>query len=259
MSTIPVRPRWRDKIKKKLGLERSSLQQSPPTSDGESSQTLAKNLSRLKLGVRPAPTVSNTGPSITEPTAPRALTATLTTARASGMPDLTSFEAEVSTTTIAISITSQTITQPDTSLRLVAGTNQNTLPASVITASPHPAAPSRDLWAEALQKLDIRDREAVENLRPTQSNQRPLSETMDELLGITKRLKTRCDEKTFKFLFRGQNIIVRDVIGKIIVWLNKFKEVGDIAVNFDPVHAALPWAGVRLLLQVCQCFPKVPK
>ncbi|CAG9956002.1 unnamed protein product [Clonostachys rosea f. rosea IK726] len=28
----------------------------------------------------------------------------------------------------------------------------------------------------------------------------------------------------------------------------KFKEVGDIAVNFDPVHAALPWAAFRFLL-----------
>jgi hypothetical protein len=47
-----------------------------------------------------------------------------------------------------------------------------------------------------------------------------------------------------------RNIILRDVAEKIVFWLDKFKEVGDVAVNFDPVHAALPWAGVRLLLQV---------
>lgn len=39
-------------------------------------------------------------------------------------------------------------------------------------------------------------------------------------------------------------------MGKIVFWLSKFKDVGDIAVNFDPVHASLPWAGIRFLLQV---------
>jgi ankyrin repeat domain-containing protein 50 len=43
---------------------------------------------------------------------------------------------------------------------------------------------------------------------------------------------------------------MRDVAEKVIVWINKFKEIGDIAVSSDPVHAALPWAGVRFLLQV---------
>lgn len=48
----------------------------------------------------------------------------------------------------------------------------------------------------------------------------------------------------------GEEIILRDVAGKALFWLSKFKEVGDIAVNFDPVHASLPWAAVRFLLQV---------
>ena len=32
--------------------------------------------------------------------------------------------------------------------------------------------------------------------------------------------------------------------------MNKFKEVGDIAVQYDPGHAALPWAAIRFFLQV---------
>jgi hypothetical protein len=31
-----------------------------------------------------------------------------------------------------------------------------------------------------------------------------------------------------------------------------FKQVGDVAVQYDPAHAALPWAGIRFLLQVCK-------
>ncbi|KAF8417291.1 hypothetical protein EV426DRAFT_711742 [Tirmania nivea] len=33
--------------------------------------------------------------------------------------------------------------------------------------------------------------------------------------------------------------------------VNRFKEIGDIIVQFDPGHAALPWAGFRFLLKIC--------
>ena len=35
-----------------------------------------------------------------------------------------------------------------------------------------------------------------------------------------------------------------------MVWIRKFVEVGDIAIQYDPGHAALPWAAIRFLLQV---------
>jgi hypothetical protein len=37
---------------------------------------------------------------------------------------------------------------------------------------------------------------------------------------------------------------------KYLNWMDRFKEIGDIVIQFDPVHAALPWAAVRLLLKV---------
>lgn len=40
-------------------------------------------------------------------------------------------------------------------------------------------------------------------------------------------------------------------MSKVSIWLQKFVEVGDVAVNYDPGHAALPWAGIRFLLKVC--------
>lgn len=48
----------------------------------------------------------------------------------------------------------------------------------------------------------------------------------------------------------GKNVILRDVFDKIGFWVKKFREIGDVAVQYDPMHAALPWAGIRLLLQV---------
>jgi hypothetical protein len=43
---------------------------------------------------------------------------------------------------------------------------------------------------------------------------------------------------------------MRDVFENIVRWIDIFKQVGDIAVQYDPAHAALPWAGIRFVLQV---------
>ena len=43
-------------------------------------------------------------------------------------------------------------------------------------------------------------------------------------------------------------VILQDIFCKIAVWIQKFVEVGDVAMQYDPGHAALPWAAVRFLL-----------
>jgi hypothetical protein len=48
----------------------------------------------------------------------------------------------------------------------------------------------------------------------------------------------------------GHKVYVRDILEKVAFWVDKVKETGDIIVQFDPVHACLPWAGVRFLLAV---------
>ncbi|KAL9634405.1 MAG: hypothetical protein Q9164_004107 [Protoblastenia rupestris] len=41
------------------------------------------------------------------------------------------------------------------------------------------------------------------------------------------------------------------MFGKIAKWIQKFISVGDVAMQYDPTHAALPWAAVRFVLQAC--------
>ena len=45
-------------------------------------------------------------------------------------------------------------------------------------------------------------------------------------------------------------VILRDVVEKIIVWVEKFIAVGDAAMQYDPVLAALAWGAFRFVLQV---------
>ena len=53
-----------------------------------------------------------------------------------------------------------------------------------------------------------------------------------------------------KLKWGGKEIDVQEAADKLVGWITRFKSVGDIAVQYDPVHAALPWAGVRFILLV---------
>jgi len=56
--------------------------------------------------------------------------------------------------------------------------------------------------------------------------------------------------KRLKLKLGSQELDVQGAADRLVGWITKFKEVGDIAVQYDPVHAALPWAGVRFILLV---------
>lgn len=123
-------------------------------------------------------------------------------------------------------------------------------PLVPVPSSQRPVSPPVDksmpqkLWSEALTKLSLNEQEHLQKLQPA------ISESgIDKLLVLTQQVQKKGEETSWKLCVGGKDIFMRDVAGKIMSWLTKFKEIGDIAVNFDPVHAALPWAGVRFLLQ----------
>lgn len=51
---------------------------------------------------------------------------------------------------------------------------------------------------------------------------------------------------------------MREKAERLMGWVTKFRDIGDIVVQYDPVHAALPWAGVRFILTVCNINPDSP-
>lgn len=102
-----------------------------------------------------------------------------------------------------------------------------------------------DLWGLALESLSKEDKCAVLGMK------------LDSKLDILRYLytaartkQTECEARSWKFKLHDRQIILRDVAGKIIAWIDRFKQIGDIAVQYDPVHASLPWAGIRFLLEV---------
>ncbi|KAK5629066.1 hypothetical protein RRF57_004781 [Xylaria bambusicola] len=116
-----------------------------------------------------------------------------------------------------------------------------------------------NLWVMALDQLSkgspdeqacIRQLQKAE-LLPTVVDRQSIigKHVVDDVHSLLKRKLSESDEKAFEITFRQKTYRIRDVLDKTISWLNSFKEVGDIAVNYDPVHAALPWAAFRFLLQ----------
>ena len=108
---------------------------------------------------------------------------------------------------------------------------------------------SSDLWAAALTRLSVEDRQCV-----AFEGQDRL-DVLTDLRDLTDQAKISSIEKRWRFhrLGRGggtETVVLRDLFSKIVVWIDRFKTIGDIVVQYDPVHAALPWAGVRFLLQV---------
>ncbi|KAM5372227.1 hypothetical protein ACJA88_008976 [Fusarium oxysporum] len=95
----------------------------------------------------------------------------------------------------------------------------SSLSADLKTALSQAATHKRDILAAAL--------EAAENRKAT---------------SLRKRWKFKRSN--------GEVVIIRDVLEKIAKWIDSFKAVGDAAVQFDASNASLPWAAVRLLLQV---------
>lgn len=106
------------------------------------------------------------------------------------------------------------------------------------------ASKAEDIWQKALASLDEDFRASLNFNRNQKHN------VLQKTLETAEAKKQICLNKRWKFKKGGKDVVVRDILEKIIRWLDYFKEVGDSAVQYDPVHASLPWAGVRFLLKV---------
>ncbi|KAF5499783.1 hypothetical protein CGCF413_v006068 [Colletotrichum fructicola] len=104
---------------------------------------------------------------------------------------------------------------------------------------------SDNLWAEAFNMLGDDLKTQINHTHDTKQD------VLDKLLVTTEKARQGLRDKSWSYRRKnGEKVIVRDVLVKITEWVNRFKGVVDVAVSYDPVHAALPWAGVRFLLDV---------
>ena len=108
------------------------------------------------------------------------------------------------------------------------------------------AATLPDLWDNAFKALKEKDKQNVDFQR---ADKRAI---LVDVLKEVQSKKRDCLARRLKYKrSNGDSVHLYDVCEKIVIWVNKFKEIGDVAMQYDPGHAALPWAAIRFLLQVC--------
>ena len=108
------------------------------------------------------------------------------------------------------------------------------------------AATVPDLWDRAVEALKEKDKQNVDFQH---ADKRAI---LVDVLREVQRKKQACINQRLRYKkSNGDSILLYDVFGKIAKWVDTFKEIGDAAVQYDPGHAALPWAAIRFLLQVC--------
>lgn len=101
------------------------------------------------------------------------------------------------------------------------------------------------LWDKAVSSLTDEDKQSID------FSQLDRTTILADVLQAAELKKQLCLQKRWKYTKKnGQVIILRDLCEKMIKWVHKFKETGDLAVQYDPSHASLPWAAVRFFLQI---------
>ncbi len=105
-----------------------------------------------------------------------------------------------------------------------------------------------DLFDDVLKRLSDDDRAILQDY--ILNNASDIDLALEQALAAAKEKQRCCIEKRWTFTFTGRAVDVKEEADKVVGWLDRFKAVGDIVANVDPMHVGLPWAGIRLLLEV---------
>ncbi|KAK5673979.1 hypothetical protein LTS10_013255 [Elasticomyces elasticus] len=127
-------------------------------------------------------------------------------------------------------------------------TRPTAAPARTPSRDPAKVRNGSSILADALEALDCEDRDTVRSLLP--ANIINIDTAFDEAYGCATELHQQCTNKRLSWEYKGRQIYLSDHVDKVLQLLDKFKSVGDIVANADPVHVGLPWAGIRAILEV---------
>lgn len=100
------------------------------------------------------------------------------------------------------------------------------------------------LWDTANAKLDSKSRKSFASVNV--GNGRVINTVLKEAVTQQRALSA----KRWNATIGGKEVVLRDILEKVVRWMDHFKAVYDTAVQFNLGAASLPWAAVRFLLQV---------
>ncbi|KAK4907072.1 hypothetical protein LTR49_023865 [Elasticomyces elasticus] len=127
-------------------------------------------------------------------------------------------------------------------------THPTAAPARTPSQDPANVRNGSSVLADALEALDREDRDTVRSLLP--ANAISIDAALDEAYSCATELHRDCTNKRLSWEYKGRQIYLSDQVDKVLQLLDKFKSVGDVVANVDPIHVGLPWAGIRAILEV---------
>ena len=100
-----------------------------------------------------------------------------------------------------------------------------------------------DPWQVAVRELEDKAKKDFDNVEKI--------DTLSEVLDLAKlNRQIYYNKRNWSYKKRNGNVVYfHEYYAKIVTALERFKEIGDTIVQYDPAHAALPWAAVRFFLQ----------
>ena len=107
---------------------------------------------------------------------------------------------------------------------------------------------SSTILADALELLD---REKRETIRTQLLSSTITADTaVDEVYGTAYKLQQSVGVKRSYWKYGNHKICLQDQVDKVLRLLDRFKSIGNVVANVDPIHVGLPWAGMRAVLEV---------
>jgi hypothetical protein len=97
---------------------------------------------------------------------------------------------------------------------------------------------AQSVWSKAFNSQDLIQEHEMLNCINFQAN---TLKSISKARSIVEKILNDEKKKAWKIELIGM---------KLLCWMDKFKEIGDTMVQFDPIYTALLWAVVQFLLKV---------
>jgi hypothetical protein len=104
-----------------------------------------------------------------------------------------------------------------------------------------------DRWQEAFERLSGDKQEILKGMGFDKPKSANVASTITDLIDAVNAKQEECENKFWRVTVGGKEIVFRDYTTSILGWLEK---AGDIAIQFAPPQASLPWDLVKSLMQV---------
>lgn len=114
-----------------------------------------------------------------------------------------------------------------------------------------PSSYSSMVWAKA---LEIAKKKLSENNLPPLSHadltSQSAAENIDCVVDVLKTLNRDDEKKSWRYTWRGKEVIVVKRLGKILKGVDKYSGVVGTAIQSNPQVGALVWAGILVIMRV---------